>query len=238
MTPVVQLERTGCRIAAGAALLVAAAGVAGAENPRYAEAAKAHAHCAVFYTVAVSVSPKGQQDFKELALAHARSAVILTDRAYYDEQSRLALARLRAALKGDQVAVAAAIRENVDYCRDALARGHGLLRERAAALQAGDGQDRYVLFIVLRQPREANRAALQKALKAEGYEAWPEGEREVSLALTAAELRTLFNARVVQRTVEKSATRGTASQSYLDGARVPARFEKLIQRVYFDPQRG
>lgn len=236
MKPVAQLERTGCGIAAVGAMLAMVA--TAAENPRHAEAAKEHSHCAVFYTVAVSVGPKGQEDFKDLALAHARSAVILTDRAYYDEQSRLALARLRAELRGDQAAVAAAIRKNVEHCREVLARGHGLLRERAAALQTGDSLDRYVLFIELRQPREANRAALQKALKAEGYEAWTEGDHEVSLALTAAELKKLFNARVVQRTVEKSATRGMASQPYLEGARVPARFEKLIQRVYFDPQRG
>jgi hypothetical protein len=237
MKPVVQLGRTGCGIAAVAAMLAAAA-AAGAENPRYAEAAKEHSHCAVFYTVAVSVSPKGQEEFKDLALAHARSAVILADRAYYDEQSRLALARLRAELKGDQAAVAATVRKNVEYCRDVLARGHGLLRERVAALQAGDSLDRYVLFLELRRPIEASRAALRKALKAEGYEAYPEGEREVSIALTAAELKKLFDARVVQRTVEKSATHGTTSQSYLEGARIPARFEKLIQRVYFDPQRG
>jgi len=96
----------------------------------------------------------------------------------------------------------------------------------------------YTLFVELREPHEANRAALQKALKAEGYEAYSEGDREVSLALTGTELRKLFNARVVKRTVEKSATHGMASQPALEGERIPARFKKLIRRVYFDPQRG
>jgi len=99
-------------------------------------------------------------------------------------------------------------------------------------------QEFYTLFVELREPHGANRAALQKALKAEGYEAYPEGDREVSLALTATELRKLFNARVVKRMVEKSATHGMASQPALEGERIPARFEKLIRRVYFDPQRG
>jgi hypothetical protein len=99
-------------------------------------------------------------------------------------------------------------------------------------------RETYTLFVELREPHEANRAALQKALKAEGYEAYPEGDREVSLALTGAELKKLFNARVVKRTVEKSATTGMASQPALEGERIPARFEKLIRRVYFDPQRG
>ena len=96
----------------------------------------------------------------------------------------------------------------------------------------------YTLFIELREPLEASRPALQKALKAEGYVAYPEGDREVSLALTGADLRKLFNARVVKRTVEKSATHGMALQPALEGARIPARFESLIRRVYFDPQRS
>ena len=96
----------------------------------------------------------------------------------------------------------------------------------------------YVLFVELAEPHEASRARLQKMLKAEGYEAYPEGEQEVSLALTARELRKLFGARVVRRTLEKSATHGMASQPVLQGARIPERFRKLIRRVYFDPQRG
>jgi len=98
--------------------------------------------------------------------------------------------------------------------------------------------ERYTLFVGLREPYEANRVALQKMLKAEGYEADPEGDREVTLVLTAEQLKKLFDARVVWRTVEKSATHGMASQPVLEGARVPARFKKLIRRVYFDPQRS
>ena len=99
-------------------------------------------------------------------------------------------------------------------------------------------EERYTLFVELRQPYESNRAALQKMLKTEGHEAYPEGDREVTLVLTAGQLKKLFGAWVVHRTVEKSATHGMASQPTLEGARVPARFEKLIRRVYFDPQRG
>jgi hypothetical protein len=96
----------------------------------------------------------------------------------------------------------------------------------------------YTLFVELREPYEKSRATLQKALKAEGYEAFAEGDREAILVLTAGKIRKLFGARIVHRTVEKSATHGTASQPFLEGARIPARFEKLIRRVYFDPQRG
>jgi hypothetical protein len=96
----------------------------------------------------------------------------------------------------------------------------------------------YVLFVEVTEPHEANRATLQRMLKAEGYEAYPESEQELSMALTAGELRKLFNARVARRTLEKSATHGTASQPVLQGVRIPERFRKLIRRVYFDPQRG
>ena len=99
-------------------------------------------------------------------------------------------------------------------------------------------EERYTLFVGLREPHEVNRAALQKMLKAEGYEAHPEGDREVTLVLTAGQLKKLFGARVVHRTVEKSATHGMASQPVLEGVRIPARFEKLIRRAYFDPQRS
>ena len=118
----------------------------------------------------------------------------------------------------------------------ALAAIASVPQQLSAAEQRID--ERYTLFVGLREPHEANRAALQKMLKAEGYEAHPEGDREVTLVLTAGQLKKLFGARVVHRTVEKSATHGMASQPTLEGARVPARFEKLIWRVYFDPQRG
>ncbi|HKU71446.1 MAG TPA: hypothetical protein VJQ51_11455 [Burkholderiales bacterium] len=99
-------------------------------------------------------------------------------------------------------------------------------------------QEYYTVFIELREPHDASRTGLQKALNTEGYKAYPEGDSEVSLSLTAAELRKLFNARVTKRTVEKSATSGTASQPVLESDRIPARFQKFIRRIYFDPQRG
>ena len=75
-------------------------------------------------------------------------------------------------------------------------------------------------------------------LKAEGYESFSEGEREITLVLAAGQIAKLFQARVRQRKVEASATTGAIAQPYLEGARIPARFEKLMRRVYFDPQRG
>jgi hypothetical protein len=105
------------------------------------------------------------------------------------------------------------------------------------ACAAGE-RELYTLYVELAEPYETSRATLQKMLKAEGYEAYTESDREVSLALTEPELRKLFSARVARRTLEKSATRGTASQPVLQGARIPERFRKLIRRVYLDPQRG
>jgi len=96
----------------------------------------------------------------------------------------------------------------------------------------------YTLFVELAEPYEANRAMLQKMLKAEGYESYAEGESELSLTLTAGELRRLFNARIARRMLEKSATPGLASHPVLEGARIPRRFRTLIRRVHFDPQRG
>jgi hypothetical protein len=96
----------------------------------------------------------------------------------------------------------------------------------------------YVLFIEVAEPHEANRVTLQKMLKAEGYEAYTESDREVSMALTAGDLRKLFSARVARRTLEKSATQGTASQPVLQGLRIPERFRKLIRRMSLDPQRS
>ena len=105
-----------------------------------------------------------------------------------------------------------------------------------AAEQRAD--DRYTVFVELRQPYESNRAALQKMLKAEGYESFTEREEEISLVLTAAQIGRLFQGKVRQHTVEASAKSGTITQPSLEGARIPARFEKLMRRVYFDPQRG
>lgn len=96
----------------------------------------------------------------------------------------------------------------------------------------------HVLFLEVTEPHEANRAKLQQMLKAEGYEGYTESEQEISMALTAGDLRRLFSARVVQRKREKSAAPGMASQPVLQGLRIPARFRKLIRRVYLDPQRS
>jgi hypothetical protein len=98
--------------------------------------------------------------------------------------------------------------------------------------------ERYTLFIALKPPYESNRATLQKMLKAEGYESSAEGDEELVLVLTAAQLRKLFQARVRMRTVAASASDRMITQPTLESARIPARFEKLIERVYFDPQRS
>lgn len=99
-------------------------------------------------------------------------------------------------------------------------------------------EEHYTLFVELRQPYESSRVALQRMLKAEGYDSQVEREQELSLVLTEAQIGKLFKARVRMRKVEASATAGTISQPDLEGARVPERFEKWIRRVYFDPQRG
>jgi len=97
---------------------------------------------------------------------------------------------------------------------------------------------RYTLFVEVREPHESNRAVLQKMLKAEGYDSYAEGEREITMVLTAGQLGKLFQAKIRLRAMEKSATSGTSSRPTLEGARIPARFEKLIRRVYFDSQRS
>lgn len=99
-------------------------------------------------------------------------------------------------------------------------------------------QREYTVFVEVRSPHAGNRAALQKLLKAEGYESHPEGERELALVLTEAQIAKLFQGRVRYRKVEASATRGLREVPYLEAVRIPARFEKLIQRAYFDPQRS
>lgn len=99
-------------------------------------------------------------------------------------------------------------------------------------------REHHTLFVELRPPYGKTGPALQRMLKAEGYESFAEREGELSLGLTTTQIEKLFGAKVRQRTVESSATSGSAAVPYLEGARVPARFEKLIRRVYFDPQRG
>lgn len=97
---------------------------------------------------------------------------------------------------------------------------------------------RHTLFVELHRPYESNRARLQKMLKDEGYESFIEREGEISMALTAPQIEKLFQARVRMRTVEKSAARGALTQPALESARIPPRFERLIRRLHFDPQRG
>jgi len=99
-------------------------------------------------------------------------------------------------------------------------------------------REAYTLFVELREPYGKTGPALQKLLKAEGHESFSERGGELSLALTAAQIEKLFGAKVWHRAVEKSAASGSASVPYLEGARIPARFEKFIRRLYFDPQRG
>jgi len=98
--------------------------------------------------------------------------------------------------------------------------------------------ERYALFVAVHPPYEKSRAVLQRTLKAEGYDSSKEGEREIVLVLTAAELKKLFQAQVRMRAVAASATSGMITQPTLESAKIPRRFEKLIERVYFDPQRS
>lgn len=98
--------------------------------------------------------------------------------------------------------------------------------------------ERYTLFVALHPPYESNRATLQEMLKKEGYESFAEGDEEIVMVLTGGQLRKLFQARVGMRTVAASASDRMITEPVLESARIPARFEKLIRRVYFDPQRG
>jgi hypothetical protein len=105
-------------------------------------------------------------------------------------------------------------------------------------LPAAEEAERYTLFVALHPPHESNRVTLRKMLKAEGHESFAEGDEELVLVLTAAELRKLFQARVRMRTVAASASDRMITQPTLESAVIPARFRKLIRRVYFDPQRS
>jgi hypothetical protein len=98
-----------------------------------------------------------------------------------------------------------------------------------------DGQ--YTLFAELHRPYEGNRARLQKMLRGEGYESHAEREGEIALVLTAEQIKTLFQAWIEFRKVGASASDRVITAPYLEGARIPGRFGKLIRRVYFDPQR-
>ena len=100
------------------------------------------------------------------------------------------------------------------------------------------GSFRYTLFAEISPPVAANRAKLQALLKAEGYPSYPEGDSEIALVLTEAEMARLFQARIAYRSVERSASAGAVRQPYLENAAVPARYRGLIRRLYLDPQRG
>ena len=108
----------------------------------------------------------------------------------------------------------------------------------AQLLPAAAQPERYTLFVALKPPYESNRATLQKMLEAEGYESSAEGDEELVLVLSAAQLKKLFQGRVRMRTVAASASDRMITQPTLESARIPARFAKLIERVYFDPQRS
>ena len=95
----------------------------------------------------------------------------------------------------------------------------------------------YTLFIALHPPYESNRARLQKMLRDEGHESHAEREGEIALVLTEKQLKTLFRARIEFRNVGASASDRMITEPFLEGARIPGRFGKLIRRVYFDPQR-
>ena len=96
----------------------------------------------------------------------------------------------------------------------------------------------YTLFVAVQPPYEKNRPTLQKMLKAEGHESDVEGDEELVLVLTAGQLKQLFQARVRMQTVAASASDRMITQPVLESAVIPARFRKLIRRVYFDPQRS
>jgi hypothetical protein len=105
-------------------------------------------------------------------------------------------------------------------------------------LSAAEAPERYILFVAVQVPHSKNRPALQKMLEAEGHESFAEGDEELVLVLTAAELRKLFQARVRMQTVAASASDRMVTQPVLESAVIPARYRKLIRRVYLDPQRS
>ncbi len=107
--------------------------------------------------------------------------------------------------------------------------------DRAGSPHPGD---QYTLFVELHQPYASNRVTFQKMLKEEGYESFAEGEKEVTLVLSEEQIGKLFQARIEFRKVGASASDRVITQPYLEGARIPGRFGKMIRRVYFDPQRG
>jgi hypothetical protein len=99
------------------------------------------------------------------------------------------------------------------------------------------GADTYTVFAELKPPYRNSRAAVQKVLKQEGYEAHAEGDREVALVLTGTQIKSLFAGRVVYRKVAASSHSGMIEQAYLESAVIPPRLARYIRRVYLDPQR-
>ena len=71
---------------------------------------------------------------------------------------------------------------------------------------SADAPERYTVFVAVQPPYGKNRPALQKMLKAEGYESGLEGDEELVMVLTAAELGKLFQAKVRMQTVAASAS--------------------------------
>jgi hypothetical protein len=106
--------------------------------------------------------------------------------------------------------------------------------------QSPDRSDipRYTVFVAVKAPAASNRPKLRELLKADGYASHEEGEAEIALVLTEAEIRKLFQARVLFRRVEASASRGTVRQPFLENVTVPQRLRGLVGKVYFDPQRA
>ena len=103
---------------------------------------------------------------------------------------------------------------------------------------AGGDAARYTVFVSVREPVATSRPRLQALLKADGYPSHEEGETELALLLTEAEIRQLFQARVRFRSVEASASRRTLRQPYLENVTIPPRLRGLVEKIYLDPQRS
>ena len=129
-------------------------------------------------------------------------------------------------------------RSSSDARRPASRLSISLAARAVLCASQAHGSDTYTLFAELKPPYRSNRTAVQKVLKQEGYEAHAEGDREVALVLTKAQIQSLFSARVVVRKVAASSRPGMVEQPYLEDSTIPPRLAKYIRRVYFDPQRG
>jgi hypothetical protein len=94
---------------------------------------------------------------------------------------------------------------------------------------------RLCVFISLNPPFGTNGAKLQKMLKAEGYSSDTMGAECISLVLSEKQIKTLLSAKVRYKTVAASSHHGTVSEAFLEGVIIPARFRKLISRIFLDP---